>query len=172
MTIPKIKGFLPVSMLDWPGQVTSVIFLGGCSFRCPACHNSDLVLSPETLQDQPLDQVIFFLNQRSEWIDGVTITGGEPTCHQGTPALISKFKELGLKVKLDTNGSNPEMLAKVIRHRLVDAVAMDIKAPLETGAYSRLAGITVDMSNINKSIEILKTSNLSVFFRTTVIPGF
>ncbi|MCL5123393.1 MAG: anaerobic ribonucleoside-triphosphate reductase activating protein [Deltaproteobacteria bacterium] len=171
MNIPKIKGFLPVSMLDWPGQVSSVVFLGGCSFRCPACHNHGLVLSPENISDYPLDRIMGFLRERSGWIDGVTVTGGEPTCHDGTPALISKFKELGLKVKLDTNGSNPTMLKKLINDSLIDAVSMDIKAPLEPGLYSRLAGVPVNLSNIEKSVKILKKSHLNVFFRTTVIPG-
>ncbi len=171
MNIPKIKGFLPLSMLDWPEKVTSVIFLGGCSFRCPACHNHELVLSPERHLDQPLGQVIGFLRERTKWIDGVTITGGEPTCHEGTPELISKFKDLSLKVKLDTNGANPTMLEELIHQGLIDAVSMDIKAPLETGLYSRLAGVSVNLSNIKRSIQLLKTSRISVFFRTTVIPG-
>lgn len=172
MCVPKIKGFLPLSMLDWPGKVTSVIFLGGCSFRCPACHNHGLVLAPERFKDQPLKQVIGFLRERTKWIDGVTITGGEPTCHEGTPELISKFRDLGLSVKLDTNGANPTMLGYLIQKCLVDAVSMDIKAPLETGLYSKLAGVSVNLLNIKRSIHLLKSSGLSVFFRTTVIPGF
>ncbi len=172
MNVPNIKGFLPLSMLDWPEKVTSVIFLGGCSFRCPACHNHGLVLAPESYKDQPLEQVIGFLRERTKWIDGVTITGGEPTCHEGTPELISKFRDLGLNVKLDTNGANPIMLEELVQRRLIDAVSMDIKAPLETGLYSKLAGVSVNLRNIRRSIRLLKSSGLSVFFRTTVIPGF
>ncbi|MGC8660773.1 MAG: anaerobic ribonucleoside-triphosphate reductase activating protein [Desulfomonilaceae bacterium] len=171
MNLPKIKGFLPVSMLDWPGQVSSVVFLAGCSFRCPACHNHQLVLCPESINDYPLDHVMSFLEERHGWIDGVTVSGGEPTCQEGTPALVAKFKGLGLKVKLDTNGSNPGMLEKLINGGLIDAVSMDIKAPLETRLYSKVAGVSVNLSNIKKSIELLKKSQLSVFFRTTVIPG-
>lgn len=171
MTIPNIKGFLPLSMLDWPEKVSAVIFLGGCSFRCPACHNHKLVLSPESYPDQPLGRVIGYLRDRVKWIDGVTITGGEPTCHEGLPDLVSRFKELGLQVKLDTNGANPSMLETLIKGELIDAVSMDIKAPLETTLYSKLAGVSINLSRIKRSVELLKTSGITTFFRTTVIPG-
>lgn len=171
MNIPKIKGFLPLSMLDWPGKVSSVIFLGGCAFRCPACHNHELVLSPEKFPDQPLDYVVSFLKERAQWIDGITVTGGEPTCHEGLPCLLETFRDLGLPVKLDTNGSNPGMLERLLQEDLISAISMDIKAPLDPLFYSKLAGVSVNMGSINKSIEILKKSDIVVFFRTTVIPG-
>jgi pyruvate formate lyase activating enzyme len=171
MNIPKIKGFLPLSMLDWPGKVSSVIFLGGCAFRCPFCHNHELALSPEKFPDQPLDYVIGFLKERAKWIDGITVTGGEPTCHEGLPRLLERFKDLRLSVKLDTNGSNPGMLERLLQEDLISAVSMDIKAPLDPLLYSKLAGVSVNMGSINKSIEILKKSDIVVFFRTTVIPG-
>jgi pyruvate formate lyase activating enzyme len=171
MKLPKIKGFLPVSMLDWPGKVCSVVFLGGCSFRCPACHNHKLVLAPEDCEDISLSQVTNFLREKSGWVDGVTITGGEPTCHSGLPELVRRFRLLGLDVKIDTNGFNPSMLERLIKEKLISAVSMDIKAPLEAKIYSRLAGVDVDLNEIRRSVEVLKTSGIRAFFRTTVIPG-
>ncbi|MFH0959204.1 MAG: anaerobic ribonucleoside-triphosphate reductase activating protein [Pseudomonadota bacterium] len=171
MKLPNIKGFLPVSMLDWPGKVCSVIFLGGCSFRCPACHNHKLVLAPESCEDIALSQVVSYLREKSGWVDGVTITGGEPTCHPGLPEFVRQFRKLGLDIKIDTNGFNPSMLEKLIKGELIDAVAMDVKAPLEKKIYSRLAGVDVDLKDIQRSIEVIKTSGIRAFFRTTAIPG-
>jgi pyruvate formate lyase activating enzyme len=171
MKLPKIKGFLPVSMLDWPGKVCSVIFLGGCSFRCPACHNHKLVLAPEDCEDIALSQVKNYLREKSGWVDGVTVTGGEPTCHLGLPELVRNFRELGFDIKIDTNGFNPSMLERLINEGLIDAVSMDIKAPLEANIYSRLAGVAVNLNDIRRSIEVIKSSGISAFFRTTAIPG-
>lgn len=171
MKLPKIKGFLPVSMLDWPGKVCSVIFLGGCSFRCPACHNHKLVLAPEDCEDIALSQVKNYLREKSGWVDGVTVTGGEPTCHLGLPELVRHFRELGFDIKIDTNGFNPSMLERLINEGLIDAVSMDIKAPLEANIYSRLAGVAVNLNDIRRSIEVIKSSGISAFFRTTAIPG-
>lgn len=166
-----IKGFIPISMLDWPGKISSVMFLGGCCFRCPACHNHKLVLEPDSLPDLSVDEILSHLHTRNTWIDGVTVTGGEPTIRENLPDLLRLFKESCVKIKLDTNGSNPAMLEALIADRLIDGVSMDVKAPLTEAEYSRAAGVRVDVDAISRSIEILKNSDLEVAFRTTAIPG-
>jgi pyruvate formate lyase activating enzyme len=166
-----VKGFIPASMLDWPGKISSVVFLGRCNFRCPACHNPGLVLEPDAIPDFPLEEILAYLESRDTWIDGVTVTGGEPTASQSLPTLLEIFKWHGLGVKLDTNGSNPAMLEELIRESLVDAVSMDVKAPINDHEYSRVAGVKVNHEIIARSIAILKECALDVTFRTTVIPG-
>jgi pyruvate formate lyase activating enzyme len=166
-----IKGLILTSLIEWPGRVCSVLFLGGCNFRCPTCHNHRLVLEPESLRDYSLPDVLERLEDRKHWIDGVAITGGEPTFSKDLPDLLGILRKMGMSIKLDTNGSNPRMLEEIVESRLVDAVFMDVKAPLMATAYSRAAGVTVNTSAITRSIDILKGSGLEVVFRTTVIPG-
>ncbi len=166
-----IKGFITTSLLDWPGKICSVMFLSGCGFRCPACHNSSLVVNPSSVPDYPLDRVLLSLSDRSKWIDGVTVTGGEPTTRRDLPELLRLLRSCGVKIKLDTNGSNPGMLKELIHSHLIDAVSMDVKAPLTPQAYSRVAGVPVDVRIIRRSIKILKSSGLEIIFRTTAIPG-
>jgi pyruvate formate lyase activating enzyme len=166
-----IKGFIATSLVDWPGKISSVLFLAKCGFRCPACHNHRLVIDPDSLDDYPLDEILRQLKRRKGWIDGVTVTGGEPTAQRNLPQLLHLLKEHGMRVKLDTNGSSPGMLARVIESGLVDAIYMDVKAPLEAGYYSRAAGVPVNPAVIRKSIRILKASGLEAVFRTTVVPG-
>ncbi len=167
----RIKGFIPTSFLDWPGKLCSVIFLGGCGFRCPACHNPKLVLKPHSVPDYPLQEILRNLDARGKWIDGITVTGGEPTIHKSLPNLLKIFRQRELKIKLDTNGSNPGMLEALISRGLIDAVSMDIKAPLTSEEYSRAAGVPVDLSAIERSVDVLRHSSLEVTFRTTAIPG-
>jgi pyruvate formate lyase activating enzyme len=167
----RIKGFIPTSFLDWPGKLCSVIFLGGCGFRCPACHNPKLVLEPGSLPDYPLREILRNMDARGNWIDGITVTGGEPTTHESLPNLLKFFRQRELKIKLDTNGSNPTMLEALINQGLVDAVSMDIKAPLTSEEYSRAAGVRVDLAAIKRSLDVLRHSKLEVIFRTTAIPG-
>ena len=146
----RIKGFIPTSFLDWPGNLCSVIFLGGCGFRCPACHNPKLVLEPGSLPDYPLREILRNLDARGNWIDGITVTGGEPTIHESLPNLLKFFRQRKLKIKLDTNGSNPSMLEALINRGLIDAVSMDIKAPLTSEEYSRAAGVRVNLAAIER----------------------
>jgi pyruvate formate lyase activating enzyme len=167
----RIKGFIPTSFLDWPGKLCSVVFLGGCGFRCPACHNRKLVLEPGSVPEYPLQEILRYLDARGKWIDGVTVTGGEPTVHETLPNLLRIFRRREIKIKLDTNGSNPRMLDSLISWGLVDAVSMDIKAPLASDEYSRVAGVPIDLTLIRRSLDILKHSGLEVIFRTTAIPG-
>ena len=166
-----IKGFIRASMVDWPGKISSVIFLGGCGFRCPTCHNRELVLHSESFPDYPVERILRELADKKGWIDGVTVTGGEPTHSAGLPDLLTLLKRHGHKVKLDTNGSRPATLARLIADGLVDAVYMDVKAPLTQTEYSKVAGVRVDPRAIRRSIRILNDSNLEVVFRTTVVPG-
>lgn len=166
-----IKGFIPTSLVDWPGNISAVIFLPGCCFRCPFCHNHKLVLEPNSLPDYPLSEIIGNLERRKSWIDGVTITGGEPTVHDALPDLLKYLKSRRFKVKLDTNGSRPGMLSEIVRKGLVDAVFMDVKAPLTSEEYSRVAGVPVNVKTIRRSIAVLKSSGLEICFRTTAIPG-
>jgi pyruvate formate lyase activating enzyme len=165
-----IKGFIKTSFIDWPGKICSVVFLGGCGFRCPACHNPKLVLEPGSLPDYPLDEVLGYLDLRGEWIDGVTITGGEPTVQRDLPQLLRVLRQMPVKIKLDTNGSHPVMLEALIESGLVDAVFMDVKAPLNAEHYARVAGVPADVTKIRRSIQVLKRSGLEITFRTTVVP--
>ena len=165
-----IKGFLETSFLDWPGKIAAVVFLPCCNFRCPFCHNARLILEPEKLQNIPLSHVLSRLDEFHDWIDGICITGGEPTNHLRLSELITALKDKGLAVKLDTNGSNPDFLKALIRDRLIDCVAMDIKAPLDQTSYSRLTGIPVEINTIRASIDLLRSSLIEVIFRMTVVP--
>ena len=169
----KIKGVLETSFVDWDGKIVPTIFLPSCNFRCGFCHNHKLVLSPESFEDVPLDYLLRFWRRNRDFLDGVCITGGEPTLHKDLPQLCATIKELGLKVKLDTNGSNPEMLCSLIKEKLVDYIAMDVKAPLRARDYSRVAGVDIndELRRIEKSIDIIISSGIDHEFRTTVIKG-
>ena len=166
-----IKGFIETSFLDWDGKLSSVIFLPGCNFRCPYCQNYPIILAPEELPDIPFEGVEKFLNEHKGWIDGVVISGGEPTIYAELTELIQKIKRLGFLVKLDTNGSNPEMLKELIGQKLIDYVAMDINAPLDK-RYSPASGVEVVLDKIKESIQILMNSDIGYEFRTTVVPTF
>lgn len=169
----RIKGFQGTSLIDYPGNVASIIFTPGCNFRCPFCYNKEMVFDSKELPELDSEKVIAELKKRKKLIEGVVITGGEPLLHKGLPGFVKKLKFLGLKVKLDTNGTNPEMLSELIKNNLVDYIAMDIKAPMEK--YERLAGLKTGAEKIKKkvgqSIKILMQSNLPYEFRTTYVPG-
>jgi len=167
----KIGGLQKVSLIDYPEVICGVIFLQGCNFKCSYCHNPELVepkLFGPCLEEK---KVLKFLASRVGKLDAVTITGGEPTMHQDLPELLGLLRRFPVGIKLDTNGSNPGMLADLIRMRLVDAVFMDVKAPLTTDHYSKVAGVKVDVSQIQRSMDLLKVSPVQVTFRTTVVPG-
>jgi len=159
-------------MLDWEGMLASTVFLPRCNFRCPFCQNPDLVLHPERLETLTLAELDGFLEDREGWIEGVCITGGEPCLHGDLPSFCSEFKGRGLGVKLDTNGSFPEMLEELFAQDLVDFIAMDIKAPLEPGPYRLASGNEQPdlLDLVGRSIEAIKTSGISHEFRTTVVP--
>jgi len=167
--MPRIAGFNRTSLLDWDGCVAAVIFLPGCNFRCPFCHNRQLVLTPEEYEEIPIEFVEEYIRENSEFLDGIVITGGEPTIHGDLPELIKRIKGLGIRVKLDTNGTNPEMLKDLIDAGLIDFVAMDLKAPLDEG-YDDLAGTKVEVEKIKRSIQIIMSSGIDYEFRTTMVP--
>ncbi len=165
---PRIKGFQGTSLLDFPKTISSIIFVYGCNFRCPFCYNRDLVVT-DSLPDYPENIIREKLLERKGFIDGVVITGGEPLLYENTLDMIKEIKEMGFKVKLDTNGSFPERLNTLIEQELVDYIAMDIKS--SPGKYEKAAGAKVDMEKIKESLEIIKSSGVPYELRTTVVPG-
>lgn len=170
-SLPPVRGFLETSFIDWPGKLCAVIFLGGCNFRCPFCHNHPLVLAPEDLGAIPFATIAARLAGRKKWLDGICISGGEPTLHPGLADMLASLKAEGWAVKLDTNGSRPEILEKLLGAGLVDMVAMDVKAPLARELYERCAGCAVDLGEIEKSIALLQDSTVDHEFRMTILPS-
>lgn len=172
----KIGGLQKLTLIDYPGYLAATIFLIGCNFRCGFCYSSELVL-PEKIKNQPIlskKELFSFLKQRKELLEGVVICGGEPTINNNLPSFIKQLKKLGFLVKLDTNGSNSKMLKHLIDKKLINYVAMDIKAPKEK--YAQVIGASGFLKrniikNIERSINILKKSKIDYEFRTTVVPG-
>jgi len=167
----KIGGLQKTTLIDYPGKIACTIFVVGCNFRCPFCYSPELVL-PEKIKNQPQiseKELFEFLEKRKGLLEGVVICGGEPTIFQDLPEMIEKIKKMGFDVKLDTNGSNPEMLKELIEKKLLDYVAMDIKGPKEK--YSFFSGKDVNISSIEESIQILKEDKVDYEFRTTLAPG-
>ena len=163
MRIGAIEKF---TLIDFPGTIACVIYTIGCNFRCPYCHNPELV--DETVGQELTEEDVFtFLKTRKGKLDGVVITGGEPTMHSDLVSVIGQIKKMGFKVKLDSNGTNPEVLKKVISEELVDCIAMDIKSPLRS--YNQTVSAAVDIDSIKKSIDLLINSSIDYEFRTTLI---
>jgi pyruvate formate lyase activating enzyme len=167
----EIKGFLETSFLDWPGRLCSVLFLPHCNFRCPYCHNHPLVFYPERYATIPLEDILDRLHSLKNWIDGVCLTGGEPTLHADLPFLIREIKRYRFLVKLDTNGSNPQMLENLMETGEIDFISMDVKGPLDPFRYSRSTGLPINLKPVLESIEILKGGKVEYEFRMTVVPG-
>jgi len=169
---PPIKGFVETSSVDWPGQPCAVISLPFCNLRCPYCYSHELVLKANTLETIPLDKILNRLSPQRDRVGGICITGGEPTIHRNLPVLLETIRGAGFRTKLDTNGTQPEILAYYIAEKLLDAVAMDVKAPLDDAAYARCAGVFVPVSIIKKSIRVLMSTGVASMFRCTVTPTF
>jgi len=167
----EIKGFLETSFLDWPGQVAAVIFLARCNFRCPFCHNHGLVLNPGDYPTMPWPEIKARLTKFRGWVDGVVFSGGEPTLTPGLEALILEIKNMGFKVKLDTNGSRPEVLKRLLKTEVLDHVAMDVKATLDETSYAQAAGRPGFQTAIMESLELLRSNRIPYTLRTTVVPG-
>ncbi|MFH1233082.1 MAG: anaerobic ribonucleoside-triphosphate reductase activating protein [Patescibacteria group bacterium] len=173
-----IGGLQKFSLLDYPEKISAIIFTQGCNFRCQFCYNPMLVLPIHSKggnfkyqKDHPLyneGDLFVFLKSRVGKLDAVVITGGEPTIHKDLIDFIVKIKKLGFLIKLDTNGTHPEVVKKLIDQKLLDYIAMDIKAPKEK--YQKVVGLRVDWEKIKKSIKIITSSNLPYEFRTTVAP--
>lgn len=165
----KIGGFQEFSLIDYPGKLCAIVFTQGCNFRCPYCHNPELV-DPERFTKPVSEDYIFsFLEKRKDKLDAVEITGGEPTLHRDLADFIAKIKSMGFLIKLDSNGTNPEVVETLIKNNMVDYLAMDVKAPLEK--YGQAVGAEVDTKKIKKSIELIKRSGLEHEFRTTIVRG-
>lgn len=165
-----IHGFTKTTLLDYPGLVAATIFTGGCNFRCPFCHNFDLVLNPDIFSQEDPDNILEFLKKRFGILKGVCISGGEPTLNSDLKEYISKIKDIGYKVKLDTNGFRPDVLKDLLDCNLLDYVAMDIKAGRFN--YSLATGIeNIDISKIEQSVDILANSSIDYEFRTTAVKG-
>lgn len=164
----QIHGLNKTTLLDYPEHLASTVFTGGCNFRCPFCHNKTLVLTPDK---QPLineQEVLDYFEKRKTIIEGVCITGGEPTLQKDLPEFLKKIKAIGLKVKLDTNGYRPEIIKLLYDQGLVDYIAMDIKASKER--YSKVAGVSnLDLSKIEESIKFIIENFQDYEFRTTVV---
>jgi pyruvate formate lyase activating enzyme len=167
-----VKGFIDVSFVDWDGKIASVLFLPTCNFRCPFCHNVNLVLYHGNLETIPFEYIEEQLEKQKGWADGVCISGGEPTIHSNLPELCSRIKKMGFIIKLDTNGTNPAMIKGLIDNKLVDYVSMDIKAPLTKEKYSEATGVKAEklIEKVKESIRFLMESGMDYEFRTTVVP--
>jgi len=152
--------------------VFSVIFLPGCNMRCPFCYNKSLVLEPDKMPAIPQEQIENYLETNRKWIDGVVITGGEPTLHRDLPFFCEKMKRMGFKVKVDTNGTNPAMISRLIGEQLIDYAALDVKALLTFEKYSEACGIdaTPFLERISQTTQILLNSLIDYEFRTTLVP--
>jgi len=164
----QIKGFIGTSLIDFPGRISSVLFTGGCNFRCPFCHNSDLVLNLDKLPTITEKEAIEKLKKRKNFIDGVNITGGEPLINDSLSSFLRKIRELKLQIKVDTNGYFPGRLSKLLDSGIIDFIAMDVKAP--PSKYNEAAGKQIDLSRIKESIKIIKNKSPEYEFRTTVVP--
>ena len=167
----KFYGLQKLTLLDYPEKTACTLFTGGCNFRCPFCHNALLVTDIDSTKVYSEEEILAFLSKRTGLLDGVCITGGEPLMHGDIAEFIKKVKDMGYKVKLDTNGTFPERLGELLKNRLVDYVAMDIKNSKEK--YAETAGIdNINLSDIEKSINMLKASDIDYEFRTTVVGEF
>lgn len=166
-----ISGFQKLTLLDFPGKTACTVFTAGCNLRCPFCHNSDIVLRPSTLESFTEDEIIAYLNKRKGLIDGICITGGEPMLMKDLPEFCQRIKNIGVAIKIDTNGFFPSQLKYIVRNNLCDYVAMDVKNTPEK--YQLTVGVpSIDISNVLESIEFLKTSGIPYEFRTTVCRPF
>ncbi len=168
-----LGGLQKMTLIDYPGKIGATVFTVGCNFRCSFCHNPELVLSSQFMvspNDDTLEREFFeFLKTRQGKLDGVCITGGEPTLQPDLIEFIAKIKKMGFAVKLDSNGTRPDILQELFKKKLVDYVAMDIKASLNN--YQKICGVKIDLERIKLSTDLIRNSGLDYEFRTTVVPG-
>lgn len=162
----KIGGFQKTSLLDYPDQISAIVWTIGCNFKCPFCYNKNLV--DGNVELIPEEEVLSFLKKRKGMLEALSISGGEPFLQKDIADFTAKVKKLGYLVKIDTNGTFPEKLEELIDNKLVDYIAMDVKAPKDK--YNTLAGVKVDISNIEKSIDIIKNNASDYEFKTTFVP--
>ncbi len=167
-----IKQMIETSLIDWEGKIVSTLYVPSCNFRCPYCYNCDLILYPENFPNIAQSEIDSFLLERKDFIDGICMSGGEPTLSPDLPAYFKEIKEKGFLIKLDTNGTNPKLLKNLLDFSLVDYIAMDIKSSLDFDNYSKSAGIKDKMmlEKVKDSIEIIMNSKIDYEFRTTIVP--
>jgi len=167
----EIKGFIESSFLDWDGKVVSTLYVAHCNFRCPFCHNSGLIENPQGYETIPIEKIEKFMLERKDFIDGICLTGGEPSLHKnrGLFEFMRRIKDLGFLIKFDTNGTDPETLKQVIDKKLANYIAMDVKGPLDE-RYDKLTGVKTDLGKCKQSIKIIMDSGVPYEFRTTVVP--
>ena len=163
----RIGGFQKVSLIDYPGKICAIVFTQGCNFRCSYCHNPQLVKPELYTSPIPEEEILSHLTKRKGKLDGVEVTGGEPLIQPDLPDLLTRIKKLGYLIKLDTNGSFPFYLKEILDSRLIDYIAMDIKAPL--AKYSEVVGVEIEKEKILESIKLIMKSDLDYEFRTTIL---
>jgi pyruvate formate lyase activating enzyme len=168
-----IKGFIDTSFVDWPGKICAVLFFPLCNFRCAYCHNAELVLHPEEIVTIDPKGVFERLEDLRGWIDGVCVTGGEPTLQPKLRRLMEVVREAGFQTKLDTNGSNPDVLRSLLDAGLLDYVAMDVKSCLDESSYATITNAPESMlSRVRASIDLLREGRVEYEFRITVVPSY
>lgn len=161
-----ICGYQKTTLLDYPGHVAATIFTGGCNFRCPFCHNSDLLLNPSTIISE--EEIFTFLKKRKNILSGICITGGEPTLQPDLIEFIKKVRSLGYKIKLDTNGYRPQTISELLNKNLLNYIAMDIKAGYSN--YANVCGVSnLNIETIKESISMIENSGIDYEFRTTIV---
>lgn len=159
----KIKGFIEESLIDWPGKISAVLFTSGCNLRCPYCHNPEFVSGYDDMKDFSKEEIFKRLSEKKKWLDGVVISGGEPTLQSDLPLFLMDLRDIGYNAKLETNGTNPRMLDFILSDSLAECISMDVKWPLKN--YKELA------RNVEESINLIKHSKIDYEFNTTVVPG-
>lgn len=167
----QIAGYLKTSLIEWPGKISSVIFVPGCNFCCPFCHNRDLVdpSKIKKLREYSEESIFEDLKKRKKWVDGVVITGGEPTLQTDLSRFLSRLKQVGFLTMIETNGSRPEAIDKLLNCQMVDYIAMDIKGNFDN--YQNFTNVKTQILNVKCSMETIVKSGVDFEFRTTVVPG-
>lgn len=165
----EIRGWQKVSLIDYPGEICSTLFVGGCNFRCGYCYNRDLVVDYHGLPLFSTEEIFGYLRSRASLVEGVCLTGGEPTLQEDLVDFVLLLKKSGFKVKLDTNGARPDVLRKLLKDNLLDFIAVDIKAPPEK--YPIVTGVNIEWERIKETVQLLQNSPVKQEFRTTVVPG-
>ena len=165
-----VRGIYKSSLVDYPGKIAAVVFNAGCNFRCGFCHNPDIVINSHVLEKVSDDEIIRFIDSRRKFIDGVVVTGGEPTLSSDLPEFLKKIKECGFAIKLDTNGSAPEVVENLLSQNLLDYLALDIKT--SPHFYPQFTSSNITFDTILKTVSIIKNSGIEYELRTTCVPGF
>ena len=167
-----IKGFVKNSLIEWEGKIVAIIFLSHCNLRCQFCHSPHLVNNPNELETIPEKYILESVSKNKEWLDGVVISGGEPTMWKDLGPFLELFHDLGMKIKLDTNGTYPDVIEKLFNNGLIDYFAMDIKAPLIKEKYDTVTGVDCDIKKIRQSVNFIMNCGAEYEFRTTICPAF